>query len=688
MQPTRARRLCLAVACLAAGLGAAQAPPSYHGVARVMDRVEAAWKGLPPEQNPHAAGWLERFATLRSELRRYSESPDPEQRVAALKRLYGLSGALQSSGWPVARELNEELRAWLRPRVALAWAEYRVLEAVQALPESESENRTKWTSFLNDVLRPSIQQFEGAGTVANRLAARERLDAALRALQRGNQSWPWSRALALQSAVADLYSLPNFEATLDASVLASALPSGIVDPGWIYFRGQWSYVTPGPITGIGFVPTADGIQFAISQALTSTTPIQGFQQQVASDRQGRRAARLYHFDATSQNNAILTMTVLFRLTTGLQLAPGYQHGISATVGSSPQPGRGLGRLIASLVGYNQRRITNEVYEGAIGQIREGIVSGSSELAGIRASERAAQINAQVRPYIVDARTAGVNNFGVTDLRMATHGHFARIQGNVVSFGDPDQAVATFPQPRTFSTLGSGITVDVHLPAALANVARGLLRTPEAQGVTNVMIVTNAKLSDSDAPGFRTAPNTDFGTYLAEVRRAREANNPEVQAIRVFKPERPLEAAADKDGNLVLVVPDFTIDVPAPPQAVRGGALTGPPAQVYRLKAARAEFTLAVHLEPAAAGQPPRLVGQVVGFDGGPNVQILAINESEEAARPLNALTSRVVAVAFGNQLAGLPLNLPLDRLATGQVALVDASPLDPSGWMRLVFQTR
>ena len=145
------------------------------------------------------------------------------------------------------------------------------------------------------------------------------------------------------------------------------MKTGIVEPGWIYFKDQWSYVTPGPIMGIGFVPTADGIQVSISQAMTSTTPIQGFQQQVAQDPKGQRAAKLYQFSATSRNNAILTITLLFRLATGVQLAPGYQHGISATIGSTPQPGKGLTRFIASVIGYGQRRITNEVYEGADSQ---------------------------------------------------------------------------------------------------------------------------------------------------------------------------------------------------------------------------------------------------------------------------------------------------------------------------------
>lgn len=689
MGPNRARWVALVAACLGIGLGAAPATPSYQGINRLIQKVETDWKALTPEQNPHGAGWLQYFDKVRTELRQFSSSADPEQRVAALKRLYNLSNALRSSGWDQARKLHAELREWLRPRVALAWAEYRVLEALQGLPEAESEKRAKWQSYIDDVFRPSLHEFEAAATVINRLTARERLHAALQALQKNNQTRPWSRSLALQSAVADLYGVPNLEVTLDGTAVSAAvLPEGIVEPGWIYFNNQWSYVTPGPLMGIGFVPTADGIQVAISQALNSTTPIQGFQQQVAQDPQGSRAAKLYQFGATSQNNAVLTITVLFRLATGIQLAPGYQHGISAVVNSTPQPGKGLTRMIASLIGLNQNRITEKVYEGAIGKIQQQMVQGSRELAAIKASQKAADLNARVRPYVIDAQTAGSGDFGLADIQLGTGSQYARVLGTVVNLGAPDQQRANFPQPLGLSTIGSGVTVDIHLPSALSNLVHGFMTGAAAKDVNNVMIVTTKVPHDPKPPDVVVTRNADWATFSQQVEQARQTTDREVQAIRVFKPDQPLQVMADADGNLVLIAPDFTIDVPAPPAAARGGALTGPPARVYRIKAKQAEFAIAFELRPALGAEPPHIVGKVMGFDPGANVQVLAINEDEEQAVSLNALTARIIASAFGSKITGLPFDAPIDTLANAPVDLVSASPLDPTGWMRLVLRLR
>jgi hypothetical protein len=461
-----------------------------------------------------------------------------------------------------------------------------------------------------------------------------------------------------------------------------------VEPGPIYFKGQLSYVTPGPITGIGFVPTADGIQVSISQAMTSVTPISGFNQQVAQDPQGQRATKLYHFDATTQNNATLTITVLFRLATGIQLAPSYQHGISAAISSEPVQGKGLVRAIAGLIGYGQNRITNQVYEGAIGKIQQQVVESASELAGIKASQKAEQYNTQLLPYVVDSRTIASKGYGVTDLRFRTMPDYALIQGNVVNLEAPERRGGGLPQPYSFLAPSSqGVTIDLHLPSAAENLARGFMQGSAAKDVRNVMIVTTKNVDNPTVPGVETTRNADFATFLARVKATRDGSGKST-AIRVFKPEKPIESSADAEGNLVLVVPDFSIDVPAPEQATRGGALTGPPAQVYRIQAQRAEFAIRVSIQRPADNSPARVVGKVVGFDGGPNLRVLAINEDESQAAPLNAITSRIIATAFGNQLQNIPIDQPLARLEGAPVVLVDSSPLDPTGWMRLVFRAR
>lgn len=688
MRRNRDWSLALPMVLLGASLGAAPAPPSYYGVVKKIEKIEANWKALSDQQNPHGAGWLAFFQGLRDELGRYTTSPEPNARIQALQRLHQMSGSLQASRWAEAIEIREDLRAWLRPRVTLSWAEYRVLEALAEIPEDQAENRAKWKSFVEEVLRPSLHGFEVANTVAGRAQAQERVRAAIEALKKSNQVKPWSKSVALESALTDLYSLPNVEVTLDRSAVNSAvLPQGIVDPGWIFFKGQWSYVTPGPIVGVGFVPTSDGIQVSISQALTSVTPIQGFQDQVAQDPKGRRAANLYQFSATSQNNAVLTITALFRLATGIQLAPGYQHGISASVGSSPQPGKGLGRTVATLVGFGQRRITGEVYEGAIPKIRQQVVEGSSELAGIKASQKAADLNARVRPYILDSQTVGVEQFRLGEMSLQTRSDYALARGTLIDATAGGLRSASMPQPRSFQTYQPGVTLDVHLPSALTTAGSGFFASDAARDVTNIMIVTTPNPGNTARPQVATRTNVDFPTYLAEVEKARTQPDPNVQAIRVSKPSEPPIVEVDGDGNLVVLVKDLVLDVPVPASLAQAGANGAPPRKVFRIQLQQAEFAIALSVKPAEGAEPARVIGQVTAFDQG-RIDILAIGDDEAQAKPVGFLEKAGIIVALRNRIVGLPFEAPVNQLSNAQFALTSASAIDPSGWMRLVLTPR
>ena len=79
-------------------------------------------------------------------------------------------------------------------------------------------------------------------------------------------------------------------------------------------------MTAGPKTGFGLLPSDDGIAFYNSQLLTSATPITDFQNQIASDPQGRRAAKLYEFSATSIDAAQLTVYTVLRASGLVDLA--------------------------------------------------------------------------------------------------------------------------------------------------------------------------------------------------------------------------------------------------------------------------------------------------------------------------------------------------------------------------------
>src|SRR5262245_43362137 len=123
MERTRVRVLALAFGPLAAALalGAATPTPSYDSVVKRIEAIEKGWKSLTPLQNPHGEGWSRFFQEVRTELDRYANSADAEQRVQALNRLYKMANSLSNSRWLAAVELREDLRAWVAPRAALAW---------------------------------------------------------------------------------------------------------------------------------------------------------------------------------------------------------------------------------------------------------------------------------------------------------------------------------------------------------------------------------------------------------------------------------------------------------------------------------------------------------------------------------------------------------------------------------------
>ena len=170
--------------------------------------------------------------------------------------------------------------------------------------------------------------------------------------------------------------------------------ANLVESGPVYRKGYVSQVTAGPKTGFGLMPSDDGIAFFNSQLLTSITPITDFQNQIASDSQGQRAAKLYHFDATTYDWSELTITTVLR-PSGLQITPSYRHNINAAICSQPEPGGGVGRLIAGLIGMNQQKITDKVYEGAIGQFQQRIPEEAMEEGLERISSRNSR--SQCRP---------------------------------------------------------------------------------------------------------------------------------------------------------------------------------------------------------------------------------------------------------------------------------------------------
>src|SRR5947209_2155090 len=129
-------------------LGAAPAAPSHYGVERSIDEIRNAWARPGANAQPNAPGWNAFFDALRREFQAYDAAPSENDRLVSLNRLYQMSVALRGIAWPPAVRVREELRAWLRPRVRLAWAERSLIDSVRRLgvtPYAAVQgNRQRW----------------------------------------------------------------------------------------------------------------------------------------------------------------------------------------------------------------------------------------------------------------------------------------------------------------------------------------------------------------------------------------------------------------------------------------------------------------------------------------------------------------------------------------------------------------
>ena len=673
---------------LVLAIGAAPAAPSSIGIERTIERIRADWAKPGAHPQPNAEGWNAFFDATRRDLAAYGAARSEDGRLETLGRLYQMSVALRGISWGPGAELREALRSWLGPRVRVAWAERRLTEVVRALPPTADAsvrgNRDRWLEFIDEDLGAALRQYEGAQTVRERQEGLKKVYHALNVLREGNQTRPWAPSWNLEAALNDLYNRPNLDATADVASISPALNTNVVQSGPIYFKGNWSYVTAGPKMGFGLLPSDEGIAFYNSQAMTSVTPISSFQQQVAADRKGRRAAKLYQFGATSTDQSQLTITAVLR-PSGLAVAPGYLHHVSAAINSTPVAGKGLGRFIASLLGFNQARITDQVYQGAIGKIVQGVVDGASELGQIKAAQGAAQKNGQLSRALVGNDTLRVRNFEIAGLTLRSRPDYAIIGGTVHWAGASEQVGADTTQPPALETVQPGVAADIHLASLMTNLTRGYLQSPDAQQIENLMIVTR-KIPPGAPPsqGIVSTRNADFATFLKAIDETRAANDPKVLAARVKRPGEAPEFAADKNGHLVALVHDFLLEVAAPPSAAKA-TLFGPAAKVYRFTAPNAEFVISFKIAPASGSLPVRLAGRIEDFDAGPGAQVFAVNDDEAKPTPLPAFTSVAAFNVFAAKLRGQPIDIPLGTLRLPNFALTEVSPLDPSGWIRVVL---
>lgn len=667
---------------------AAPAPTSYVGVEKAISAIRQELTGKSGSENPSAPGWNALCDSLIADLKEYSKGSNPAERLVPLNRIYQVSTALASVPWDPAAKLREELRQWLRPRVRLAWAEKRLDEKIQSLPPTEDKslkaNRQRWVEFVEEDLGKALGQYNNAATVSQRQEGLKRVHQAIAALRTKNTEHPWQYASDLQDAMNELFNRPNVDITADLSIVSPFFDQNLVTTGPVFRKGYWSYVTAGPKTGFGLLPSDNGISFYNSQLLTSVTPVTDFNQQVGSNPQGQRATKLYSFSATTYDWSQMTVYTLLT-TAGMFLTPASTHNIDAAIGSCPAPGGGFGRLVAGLIGMNQNRINQKVYEGAIGQFQQRIPQEAQEEAEERIGEKRAELNAQLRRYLIGDDMAKVAGFLVTRLSLRSRPEAVYVGGLFQSQAGDRQRGADAPRPAALAVPDAGLTADVHLSSILNSAADGLFHNAVVQTTDNLLVVT--KDAPPGAPPKDAATirrNVDFAAYSLAVDDVKKAGNPKVTALWFKRPPHPPEFAVDAQGRLVATLNDLELFVPAPDPKVQAGAVIGVPARILQIKIPHLEVSLSYTVDSSDPGSP-RVKASIAEFAPSPASTVMAIENDPAKAKPLTRFSGAIVISALAARLRGLPISADLDKLKLRGYAVRSVSQLDPSGWVRVTL---
>ena len=373
-------QLILAAVCLGVGGGAAPATPSFQGVKRTVNEIRQSWakpgaprSRMPQDGMPSSMPCWASCATV----------PRQRARTIASSRSTGCTRCGRARGHAVVAGCGAAGRA---AKLAAAAGQARLGRT----PAGRQGSRTLGAGQSGGAGEPSalasVRRL-GPGTGPPPVRRRDHSCPAAGGfgpgpcrpgrLKEKNTAHPWVPSQTLQAALDDLYNQPNLDISADLATLTPFLSNDVVRNGPIYHKGYTSQVTAGAKTGFGLMSSDNGIAFYNSQMMWSVTPIWDFQQQMASDPRGRRATRMYQFSATTQDYAQLTIVAVLG-PNGLQLGPQYQHNVDAIIGSVPQPGRNFARAIASLIGFNQQRITQEVKEGALPKMRQNVAQEAAE----------------------------------------------------------------------------------------------------------------------------------------------------------------------------------------------------------------------------------------------------------------------------------------------------------------------
>jgi hypothetical protein len=675
---------CLVIAARAA----APVTPSYQGVERTIQTIRKSWETPGAAPQPNRPGWDALFDALLGDLRAYGNAQSETDRLAALDPIYQISEALGTAAWRPAADLREETREWLRPRLRLAWAARRLAESVEGMPPTTdpniAANRKRWVDFVRTDLGTALRNYDTAPTVAKRQVALENIHGSLTTLSSGNRQHPWWPSAELEAAVNDLFNRPNVDISADVNTVAPFLDATLVQSGPVSRKGYLSQVTAGPKTGFGLMASDDGIAFYNKQQFTSVTPVWDFQNRIAADEKGQRAAKLYQFNATTFDWAELTITTVLR-SSGLQIAPSYTHAIDASITSVPTEGHGLGRAIAGIVGMDQQGINQKVKEGALPEFQQQIPREALEEAQERIAGETADRNADLRAKgLIGNGTFAVQNtdFQLADLSLRSRPQGVLVAGRLILRNAPGLAGADMPAPPSLQTIDSGIRACVHVGSLLGSLAAGAYERDEIRSVDNLMIVVK-QVPPGTPPreGVEIVKNVDFATYSKRLAESRKPGTAKTTVLRIVRPKQAPEFSTDARGYLVALIHDLQIDVPAPENQEKGGFVGGP-AKVYRLKIPLAEISLSYKVDTSKPGSMS-VHAKVEDFNPGTDGQVLAIADDEAKGTPLSRFSAAFVLGAFGGQLRLQSIDTTLDQVKVPGLIVRSISPLDPSGWVRV-----
>ena len=206
-------------------------------------------------------------------------------------------------------------------------------------------------------------------------------------------------------------------------------------------------------------------------------------------------------------------------------------------------------MVAGIIGLNQEKINQKVYEGAVGRFRQQIPQEAQEEAQERIAGQQAERNAQLSQYLIGNNTLVFQDFLISGLSLRSRPEAVYVNGLLQPRAGRAQQGADAPQPVSLTTPDPGLTADVHITSVLNSVADALYQRAIVQTTDNIMILTkDVPPGTAPAEAVTVRRNVDFPTYSKVVGDVLKAKNPRITAIRVTRPPTAARVRGRRQGE--------------------------------------------------------------------------------------------------------------------------------------------